>query len=149
MCGIRTRRYHALLLAASTPPTGRFVLVNGLEAWLEHDGATVALSSQAYAPDVIHPDGATRIARFTAEPWPAWTFTLPDGRTIEHGLFVVPGRAAVVLYWRLHGGGGGTLAVRPLVSGRDYHALHHENPVCRMDAQIDADRVVWRPYPGL
>jgi glycogen debranching enzyme len=28
--GIRTRRYHALLLAATTPPTGRMVLVNGL-----------------------------------------------------------------------------------------------------------------------
>lgn len=33
--GIRTRRYHALLLAATTPPTGRMVLVNGIEAWLE------------------------------------------------------------------------------------------------------------------
>lgn len=26
--GIRTRRYHALLLTATTPPTGRYVLVN-------------------------------------------------------------------------------------------------------------------------
>src|SRR5690349_5186633 len=26
--GVRTRRYHALLLVATTPPTGRFVLVN-------------------------------------------------------------------------------------------------------------------------
>ena len=30
--GKRTRRYHALLLAAATPPTGRFVLVSGLDA---------------------------------------------------------------------------------------------------------------------
>jgi len=33
--GIRTRRYHALLLTAETPPTGRVVLVNGLDAWVE------------------------------------------------------------------------------------------------------------------
>src|SRR3954453_17787020 len=33
--GIRTRRYHALLLTAQTPPTGRVVLVNGLDAWVE------------------------------------------------------------------------------------------------------------------
>ena len=33
--GIRTRRYHALLLTATTPPTGRVVLVNGFDAWLE------------------------------------------------------------------------------------------------------------------
>jgi hypothetical protein len=32
--GLRTRRYHALLLAATTPPTGRMVLVNGLDAWV-------------------------------------------------------------------------------------------------------------------
>ena len=31
VCGERTRRYHALLLTAATPPTGRVVLVNGLE----------------------------------------------------------------------------------------------------------------------
>ena len=30
--GPRTRRYHALLLTATTPPTGRIVLVNGFEA---------------------------------------------------------------------------------------------------------------------
>ena len=29
--GIRTRRYHALLLAAMRPPTERFVLVNGVQ----------------------------------------------------------------------------------------------------------------------
>ena len=33
--GIRTRRYHALLLTATTPPTGRLVLVNGFDAWIE------------------------------------------------------------------------------------------------------------------
>ena len=33
--GPRTRRYHALLLTATTPPTGRVVLVNGIEAWVE------------------------------------------------------------------------------------------------------------------
>ena len=31
MSGVRTRRYHALLLAAVTPPTGRMALVNGFE----------------------------------------------------------------------------------------------------------------------
>src|SRR6476620_3384083 len=31
--GERTRRYHALLLTATTPPTRRIVLVNGIEAW--------------------------------------------------------------------------------------------------------------------
>jgi glycogen debranching enzyme len=49
--GIRTRRYHALLLTASTPPTGRVVLVNGFEAWIETPQGKFALTSQRYAPD--------------------------------------------------------------------------------------------------
>ncbi len=147
--GIRTRRYHALLLTATTPPAGRVVLVNGSEAWLEcHDG-TVALTSQQYAPDVIHPDGAERIESFVPDPFPTWVLRLPDGSRIEHGVLVQPGRAATVLYWRLLDGAGGTLALRPLVSGRHYHALHHENPDFRFDAEVTGNRVVWRPYAGL
>jgi Glycogen debranching enzyme N terminal len=38
VAGIRTRRYHALLLTARPPPTGRFVLVNGFDAWVETTG---------------------------------------------------------------------------------------------------------------
>ena len=72
--GIRTRRYHALLLAATTPPTGRVVLVNGLEAWLETPGGRFALSAQRYTPDVVHPDGDRRIVDFRADPWPTWIF---------------------------------------------------------------------------
>jgi predicted glycogen debranching enzyme len=69
--GIRTRRYHALLLVATTPPTGRMVLVNGLEAWLDRQGERFALSAQRYMPDVVHPDGAGRIVEFQSEPGPA------------------------------------------------------------------------------
>src|SRR5262245_52930034 len=125
------------------------VLVNGIEAWLDVDGQTIPLTSQAYLPDVIHPDGTSRIARFAIDPWPTWVLTLPDGRRIEQALFVAPGRAAVMLSWRLLDGGEGTLAVRPLLSGRDYHALHHENPAFRFDAAPAADRVAWHPYPDV
>ena len=74
--GIRTRRYHALLLAATTPPTGRVVLVNGFDAWVETPAGAFALSSQRYAPDVDPPRRRARLAAFTHEPWPRWTFTL-------------------------------------------------------------------------
>ena len=56
--GIRTRRYHALLLTATTPPTGRVTLVDGFDAWIETPNGKFALTSQRYAPDVISPDGA-------------------------------------------------------------------------------------------
>ncbi len=146
---IRTRRYHALLLAATRPPTGRMVLVNGLEVWLETPGGKFALSSDRYDPDVIHPDGATHIEAFESRPHPRWRFALPDGTRIEHGIIVAPGRASTLLYWKLLEGRGGRLAVRPFISGRDYHSLHHENPALNFKAAGAGDRIVVRPYPDV
>ncbi len=146
--GVRTRRYHATLLAAATPPTGRVALVQGLETWIEGPGGAIALSSQRYAPDVVHPDGATRLVAFSHEPWPRWSWRLPDGALVEHELFVPKGAARVVLRWRRRGArSAATLCVRPLLSGRDAHALHHENPAFRFDSERAGDETVrWRPY---
>jgi predicted glycogen debranching enzyme len=148
--GVRTRRYHALLLAATTPPTGRMVLVNGLEAWVTTPSGTYALSSQHYSPGVTHPDGAERIERFSALPWPTWRFRLEDRTVIEQEIFVPQGSPSVVVTWRLvEGPSEAVLSVRPLFSGRDYHGLHHENPAFRFDpVERGEGRLVWRPYQG-
>ena len=148
--GRRTRRYHALLLVATTPPTGRFVLVNGFDAWLDTPAGGLALSSQHYTPDVIYPDGERRLEVFETEPWPRWTFRLEDGTRVEQELFVPGGTPAVALRWRLlNDTGRAVLRLRPFLSGRDHHSLHHENPVFRFDAAVDCERVTWRPYPGV
>jgi predicted glycogen debranching enzyme len=148
--GIRTRRYHALLLVATAPPAGRVVLVNGVETWVDTPAGTFALSSQRYVPDVIHPDGATRLSGFTSEPWPAWTFSLPDGTRIAQEVIVRPGAPAVVVAWRaLERAAGLRLRVRPLLSGRDYHALHHENAGFRFEAGAAHRGVTWHPYAPL
>ena len=97
--GIRTRRYHALLLTATTPPAGRMVLVNGFDAWVETPSGTFAISSQRYGPDVIHPDGASRIESFEYEPWPRWRYKIDD-LVIEQELFVPKGESAVFMSWR-------------------------------------------------
>ncbi len=150
VAGTRTRRYHALLLVATMPPTGRMVLVNGFDAWVTTPTGTYALSSQAYTPGVTHPDGARRIVTFDATPWPKWTFRLDDGTIVEQEVFVPKGAAVAVVSWRLRKRSAGvTLSVRPFLSGRDYHALHRENAACRFAAQVSDGRVVWRPYDGV
>ncbi len=150
VAGIRTRRYHALLLAATTPPTGRIVLVNGFDASVETPAGTFALSSQLYAPDVVAPDGAQRIEAFAAEPWPQWRFALADGTKVEQELFVHKGATVVAVCWRLcEKRDSVRLVVRPFLSGRDYHTLQRENAAFRFDAEMRDGRVVWRPYPGL
>ena len=145
--GPRTRRYHALLLTAT--PTGRVVLVNGLDAWVDTPHGTVALSTQHYAPDATHPDGMTRLQVFTPKPWPAWTYALPGGGTVTHEVVVPPDTGQTVLRWRLCGAGPCRLHVRLLLSGRDYHSLHHENPAFRFEAEQRDGCVAWRPYPDL
>lgn len=149
--GIRTRRYHALLLTATTPPTGRMVLVNGFDAWIESGGDRFALSSQRYAPDVVAPDGATHITAFAREPWPTWTFTLPSGVVVVQEIFVPHGRAAAVVSWRLETpvAGAVQLVVRPFLSGRDYHGMHHENGSCRTEAGAEGELTRWQLYDGV
>ena len=44
--GIRTRRYHALLLAATSPPAGRMALVNGLDAEVETAAAKMTAAEK-------------------------------------------------------------------------------------------------------
>ena len=148
--GIRTRRYHALLMTATNPPTGRVTLVNGVEAWLEAGGNRMAITRQHYAPGVTVPDHGIAIAAFTADPWPQWTIQAGDGLELEHAILLAPEIPAVVLSWRLTSSRPGCrLSVRPLISGRDLHALHHENAVFRFDAEAGGDRVLWRPYVSL
>jgi predicted glycogen debranching enzyme len=151
--GERTRRYHALLLAATHPPTGRVVLVNGLEAWLEMPGGTVPLSTQRYLPDVVHPDLSARLISFDVAPWPIWRFRIDDTATLVYELFVAKGYGETVLRWRLEGAqdvpGPVVLKVRLLLSGRDYHALHHENAGFSFTCREAGANVTWRPYGDL
>lgn len=150
VAGVRTRRYHALLLVATTPPTGRMVLVNGFDAWVTTPAGTFALSSHRYAPGVTHPDGVHRIANFEPDPWPRWTFQLEDGTVVEQDIFTPRDASVVVVTWRLPGSTDRvTLAARPFLSGRDYHALHHENATFRFNAAVSHEHVEWRPYPGV
>ncbi len=149
--GIRTRRYHALLLTARTPPTGRVVLVNGFDAFVETAAGRYAISSQRYAPGVTHPDGAARIERFEHEPWPRWIYALPDGTRISQEIFVPRDASAVAVTWKLLAGAGPiTLEMRPFHSGRDYHALHHENAAFRFEPVETPDRTLrFQPYDDL
>ena len=154
--GLRTRRYHALLLAATTPPTGRMVLVNGLDVWIArqdgagHAGAPEYLTRQRYVPDLVEPASGATLESFTDEPWPTWTYALRDGTRVEHELFVPAGMPVVALRWRVAGRRTSVrLAVRPLFSGRDSHALHHENPAFRFAADLHHERIIWTPYTGV
>jgi predicted glycogen debranching enzyme len=147
---VRKRRYHALLLAAAAPPSRRFALVNGLEAWVETPNGLFALSSQAYASGVVHPDGVSRIGAFHADPWPSWMFDLEDSTRVVHEVVVSRRLGQTVLAWRRpRRKPDVTLSVRLLFSGRDSHALHRENPAFRFEPQRRGYGWMWMPYEGV
>jgi predicted glycogen debranching enzyme len=147
--GPRTRRYHALLLTATTPPTGRIVQVNGIEAHVESEAGLVPLTTNHYLPDVLHPEGWRQLAGFDREPWPTWLFRIAADTTIRQETLVARNTCETVLRWLSTGSQPCRLRVRLLMSGRDYHSLHRENTTFNFAPRIQSGNVCWHPYPSL
>src|SRR3978361_1515343 len=74
--GCNTRRYHALLCAATRPPLGRIVLVNKVDETLTVNGRSFDLGCNQY-PGAIAPNGYQFLREFTLDPWPCWTYVIP------------------------------------------------------------------------
>src|SRR5260221_10947666 len=61
--GLNTRRYHGLLTAATTPPTGRVLLLAKLEETVVVDGQRYELAANEYS-GAIHPRGYEYLQEF-------------------------------------------------------------------------------------
>lgn len=147
--GVRTRRYHGLLLCSLKPPQDRRLLVQGFVAWLETAQGRAELWPQAYAGGYVSQRDAA-VEHFSCDPWPSWRLRTSLGPVVDVELFVPHGRPAVAVRFRLAEpwAEGVTLRVRPLLSGRDFHALHHENPAFHFGAQRQGELVRFTPYAG-
>lgn len=143
--GVRSRRYHALLLAALQPPERRMVLVADVEVYAVTSAGRYALSSHRYRGGVIHPDGVSRLRNFVGSPWPRWDYVIEGGTHVSCELVVEPGVPRVALRWtRTRGAGPITLEVRPLLAVRDYHSLRRESAL-DLTAERAGNHVTWRP----
>jgi predicted glycogen debranching enzyme len=148
--GPRTRRYHALVMTTTTPPTGRVVLVNGFEAYVESEKGTTPLSVNHYLPDILHPAGSEHLIGFAAFPWPTWTFRIENNLIVKQELFVARNTCETVLRWSIPDCPTGyRLSLRLLMSGRDYHSLHRENDTFDFASKVLGGNVSWKPYADL
>ncbi len=149
VAGANTRRYHALLLVARHPPVDRVVLVNHVEEFVESGGRTIPLSTNLYS-GVVHPEGYQYCEEFSGDPWPTWRYA-GHGIRLVRELLCPLGRDLVILRWRLLGELSSPLVlrVRPMLSGRDFHATQRENAGVRSEATTTEHEVIWHPYEGL
>src|SRR5215217_6922196 len=79
--GLNTRRYHALLTAATKPPVGRLLLLSKLEETFCINDRRYDLSTNQY-PSAIHPQGFQLQSGFRLDPFPIFTYQT-DGVEIE------------------------------------------------------------------
>jgi len=148
IAGLRTRRYHGLLTAATPPPTGRMLVLAEVEAWLEVDSHGYPLSSHLYH-GAIHPGGIHHLQQFSLHPCPTHLYTAGKA-VVQRQVWLVPHcNAVAVRYTLVSGRKSAGLRLIPLFVCRDYHALTHANNVMDPYAeQVAPGCYRLNPYPG-
>lgn len=139
--GRNARRYHGLVVAATTPPTGRAVLLGKLEETLVVGERRYDLSVNRYSGR-LHPRGDLHLRAFRVDPFPTWEYEA-GGVRLRRTFFLVHGEHTAVVSWELLSGPAGEvrLEVRPLLAYRDHHQLR--------DAATPCDPVVLREEGGV
>jgi predicted glycogen debranching enzyme len=147
--GINTRRYHGLLVAATKPPVGRFVLLSKFEETLQTGNNSRHLSANRY-PAVVHPQGFRYLREFRLDQFPVFTYEV-EGVEIEKTIFMKYGENTTVTQYSLKSPltGDISLELRPLIAFRDYHSLTHENGSIDGRVDLQPNRISITPYQGL
>jgi predicted glycogen debranching enzyme len=122
VAGLRTRRYHALLVVAGDRPAIRHVGLASLDPVLElPSGTRVQLGTHEWTTGAVSPAGHVHLERFDlTDGLPRWRWRVGDV-VLERELAMVPGRSAVGVVHRLVAGGPVRLRVEALCTWRDAH----------------------------
>ena len=148
IAGMNTRRYHGLLVAATRPPVGRYVLLSKLEETLIVNGQRIELGCNQY-PGAVHPSGHRFLTQFRLDPWPVFTYEV-DGIELEKSVLMLHGENTIVVTYSLRSVVKDVkLEVRPLVAFRDYHSTTHENAAINREVASGSNLASVEPYSGL
>jgi predicted glycogen debranching enzyme len=155
VAGLRTRRYHALLVVAGDRPATRHVGLVALDPVVElPSGAQVRLATHEWASGAVSPAGHVHLERFDlTHGLPRWRWRLGDV-VVERELAMVPGRSALGVVHRLRAGGPIRLRLEALCTWRDAHGERHGDGVLPTVPTADGVEVArayrlagpgWRP----
>jgi predicted glycogen debranching enzyme len=124
--GVNTRRYHGHLIAATTPPTGRMVLLAAIDAFVQSGANPMGISANQY-PGTIHPEGFHYLRRFSVDRVASWRYRAA-GLEVVKRIGMHPGVNAVTIEYENVGSGPLRLTLRPLVCHKDHHGDFFESP---------------------
>jgi predicted glycogen debranching enzyme len=122
VAGLRTRRYHGLLVVATRPPGGRMLGLAALDPVLVLGDRIVRLGVHEWADGTVAPDGFVRLESFELEDGvPRWRYRVGEV-VLERELAFAHGRPALVIVHRLvHAPGPVRLELEALCTWRDVH----------------------------
>lgn len=126
VAGSNTRRYHGVLVAATTPPVGRLVVLSKLEETLVVKDQRFELSANQY-PGAVHPKGFQYLKSFTRDLFPEFVYEA-GGVEMKKTISAIHGENTVVItYEVLQSKGKFVLELMPLASCKDYHSEARAN----------------------
>jgi predicted glycogen debranching enzyme len=120
--GLRTRRYHGLLVVATRPPGGRMLGLASIDPVLIIGERRIPLAVHEWASGAIDPSGHLHLESFELDDGlPRWRWTIGDV-AIEREIAMDHGRASVAVIHRLIRAPGSVgLELHPLCTWRDVH----------------------------
>lgn len=147
LSGCNTRRYHGLLVAAIKPPTERAVLINKLDEIIVSNDTWTHLNTNKFR-DALSPQGFVYIKEFKKDLFPEFTYEA-NGFVIRKTIAMLHGEnTTVIIYNVLQAPSSFTFKLLPLISGRDYHALHKANDVFNKACTFEDGIFTTQPYPS-
>jgi predicted glycogen debranching enzyme len=126
--GLRTRRYHGLLVVAGEVPARRMLGLAALDlAVTQPSGALVRLGVHEWASGAVEPQGYALMESFELRDGvPVWRWRV-GSVVVERELAMRRGEASVAVVHRVLAGGPVTLSVEALCTWRDVHGERNES----------------------
>jgi predicted glycogen debranching enzyme len=146
VAGLRTRRYHGLLMVAGSAATGngdagvskRMLGLAALDPVIVAGDTRIRLATDEWAGGVVDPAGHRELESFTLDDGiPRWRWVIGD-IVLEREIAMVHGRPAVAVRHRLRAAASPVrLELTPLCTWRDGHSDRHAGGDPAIEATTD------------
>ncbi|MEW6201095.1 MAG: glycogen debranching enzyme N-terminal domain-containing protein, partial [bacterium] len=157
LCGMNTRKYHGLLMAALQPPVQRILFLSKLDETLTTDDGDTELGTNQY-PGVFSPQGYRFLHSFHLDPFPRFIYRVGEYE-LEKIIFMPYEKNAVAIRYKLKKCNINNdssdvresvlLKVRPFLAFRQEHHNMKKNSNFATDTAVNSNSISWNPYPSL